>query len=280
MLKPLSQRSTARTLALGIVSGVALALVAAAASAEPIISGLYRTGTEYPVGTGGQDTHWEVFAFPTAYKGNLIPGEGAWVFSGLGSQPGGGGVKNVPPPWYPGASAGGGKNPGVEGARWIGLKNNDATSLFPGIIPVTDPLNSNYSVIYRTTFQSDRAGLATFSLNVAADNAISFFVGGSVNNSNTYLPTMTGQQIGSQKTGLASLGWVDGNAMVVAGTNYLYAVVTDNFTVSPTDPTIGNYGYTGFIVVAVPEPSSFVLAALGGGVMAIGVVRRRLKRLA
>ena len=31
---------------------------------------------------------------------------------------------------------------------------------------------------------------------------------------------------------------------------------------------------------AVPEPSSFVLAALGGGVMAIGAIRRRLKRVA
>jgi len=272
MLKPLFLRSMARTLALGIVAGVALALVAGTTSATPIISGLQKTGTEYPIGTaGGQDSYWEVYAFPTAYTGPLTPGYQAWVFTG-GSPP-----SNVPRQWYPGIGNGGSDNVGANGARWIGLQQDNATALFPGNFT---PPQSDYNVIYRTTFQADSVGVASFSLLTAADNAISLFVGGTVDNTNTMMPTMTGAQIGVEEIGLGFLSWVNGDAPVVAGTNYLYAVVRDRFTIDATNPNIGNYGQTGFLVAAVPEPSSFVLAALGGGVMGIGAIRRRLKRLA
>ena len=274
MLKPLLQQSMARGLALGIVAGIGLALVAATTSAAPIISGLHRTGTEYPVGVGGQDSFWDVYALPTAYTGPLTPGYQAWVFSG------GAPASNVPRPWFPGIGNGGSDNVGANGARWIGLQDNDATALFPGSFPVP-PGRSDYNVIYHTTFQADSAGLASFSFLVAADNAVSFFVGGTVDNTNPFMPTMTGgQQIGSEKLGLGFLGWVDGTATVVPGTNDLYAVVRDAFVSDNIDPSNGGYAYTGLLVAAVPEPSSFVLAALGGAVMAIGVVRRRLSRSA
>ena len=277
MLKTLFLRSMARTLALGIVAGVALALVAGTTSATPIISGLQKTGTEYPIGTaGGQDSYWDIFALPTAYTltGTAVTtGTGAWVFSG--GSPG----TNVPTRWYPGIGKGGSDNVGAFGARWIGLQDNDTTALFPGSFPVP-PGRPDYTVIYHTTFQSDSAGLAAFNLLVAADNAVSFFVGGTVDNTNPYMPTMTGEQIGSEKQGLGFLGWVSGSATVAAGTNDLYAVVRDLFFSDNGDPTVGTYGSTGFLVAAVPEPSSFVLAALGGGVMGIGAIRRRLKRLA
>ena len=183
----------------------------------------------------------------------------------------------MPPPWYPGRFNGGSDNVGANGARWIGLLENDATALFAGNYI---PPQSDYSVIYRTTFQASSTGTASFALLTAADNAISFFVGGSVDNTNPMMPTMTGAQIGVEKQGLGSLGWVNGDAPVVAGTNFLYAVVRDRFQIDVIDPNIGNYGQTGFLVAAVPEPSSIVLAGLGAGVMAIGAVRRRLKRLA
>jgi hypothetical protein len=93
-------------------------------------------------------------------------------------------------------------------------------------------------------------------------------------------PTMTGAQIGSESIRLGFLEWVYGDVPVVAGTNYLYAVVRDRFGVDLINPNIGNYGQTGFLIAAVPEPSSIVLAGLGAGVMAIGAIRRRMKRLA
>ena len=269
MSKPMFGGLVARRLRLAILAGLALVIPAATAAATPIITGLHTTGTEYPVGVGGQDSFWEVYAFPTAYTGGITPGYQAWVFSG------GAPVSNVPPPWYPGRGNGGSDNVGANGARWIGLLENDATALFAGNYPTPQ---SDYTVIYRTTFQSNSTGTASFSLLTAADNAVSFFVGGSVDNTNAFMPTMTGTQIGTEKLGLGFLDWVNGSAPVVAGTNYLYAVVRDRFQVDVDNPAIGNYGQTGLLVAAVPEPSSLVLAALGGGVMAIGTLRRRLKR--
>ncbi len=262
----------ARRFCLAILAGLALAVPTATATATPIITGLHKTGTQYPIGgPGGQDSYWEVYAFPTIYTGPLTAGYQAWVFSG------GAPVNNVPPPWYPGRFNGGEDNVGANGARWIGLQSDNAVAIFPGTFPTP---RSDYNVIYRTTFQSDSAGVADFSLLTAADNAISFFVGGTVNNADPYMPTMTGQQIGSERQGLGSLGWVNGSATVVAGTNDFYAVVRDRFLIDLLDPNVGTYGQTGFLIAAVPEPSSIVLAAIGGGFLAVGAVRRRLKRLA
>jgi hypothetical protein len=271
MSKPMFGGLVARRFCLAVLAGLGLIASAASASAAPIITGLHTTGTEYPVGSGGQDSFWEVYAFPTAYSGGITPGYQAWVFSG------GAPIANVPPPWYPGRGNGGSDNVGANGARWIGLLENDATALFAGNYSTPQ---SDYTVIYRTAFQSSSSGTASFSLLTAADNAVSFFVGGSVDNTNSMMPTMTGAQIGVEKQGLGFLGWVSGDAPVVAGTNYLYAVVRDRFQVDVDNPNIGNYGQTGLLVAAVPEPSSMVLAALGGGVMAIGALRRRLKRSA
>jgi hypothetical protein len=253
---------------------VALVLFVAATAtsfATPIITGLHLTGTEYPIGTpGGQDSYWEVYALPTAYTGPITAGYQAWVFSG-GTPQG-----NVPRQWYPGVDNGGSDNVGANGARWIGLQQDDATSLFPGNFTPPQP---DYNVIYRTTFQADSAGLASFSILTAADNAISLFIGGSVNNDNPYMPTMDGEQIGREEIGLGFLTWINGVGIVEAGTNYLYAVVRDRFTENQSG-TVGNYGQIGFLIAAVPEPSSLVLAALGGGVIAVGAIRRRMKRAA
>lgn len=262
----------ARRFCLAILAGVALAVPTATATATPIITGLHLTGTEYPIGTpGGQDSYWEVYALPTAYSGSLAPIYNAWVFSG-GSP-----VGNVPRQWYPGVGNGGSDNVGVNGARWIGLQQDNANALFPGNFT---PPQLDYSVIYRTTFQASSTGTASFNLLTAADNAVSLFVGGSVDNTDTMMPTMTGTQIGVEKIGLGFLSWISGDAPVVVGTNYLYAVVRDRFQVDVINPNIGNYGQTGFLVAAVPEPSSIVLAALGAGVMVIGAIRRRLNRAA
>ncbi len=271
MSNPMFAGRVARRLSLAILAGLALAAPAATATATPIITGLHKTGTEYAVPTGGQDSFWEVYALPTAYSTNPITPYSAWVFSG-GSP-----VSNVPRQWYPGVGNGGSDNVGANGARWIGLLQNDSSALFPGNFT---PPQFDYTVIYRTTFQSDSAGTASFDLLTAADNAVSFFVGGSVDYTDTMMPTMTGAQIGVEKQGLGFLGWVSGDAPVGAGTNYLYAVVRDVFQIDPRNPNVGNYGQTGFLVAAVPEPSSIVLAALGAGVMAIGAIRRRLNRVA
>ncbi len=265
----------ARRLCLAILAGLALVGPTATATATPIITGLQKTGTQYPIGgPGGQDSYWEVYAFPTAYTGPLTAGYQAWVFSG------GAPVNNVPPPWYPGRFNGGEDNVGANGARWIGLQQDNAVAIFPGTFPTP---RSDYNVIYRTTFQSDSAGVADFSLLTAADNAISFFVGGTVNNADPYMPTMTGQQIGSERQGLGSLGWVNGSATVVAGTNDFYAVVRDRFLIDLLDPNVGTYGQTGFLIAAVPEIDPVTGAnalSLFAGLLAMIEQRRRRATMA
>jgi len=242
------------------------------ATATPIITGLNKTGTGYADGAGGPDNSWEVYALPTVYTGTITAPYSAWVFSGGSAQ------ANIPRQWFPGTANG--DNVGYNGARWIGLQNNDATALFPGDFPIP-PGMSDYNVIYRTTFQADSAGTASFVLRATADNAVSFFVNGSVDIANPYMPTVTGgTQIGSEVQRLSQLSWINGDAPVDAGVNYLYAVVRDRFLPSVNNPLVGSYGQTGLLVAAVPEPSSMVLAAFGGGVMVIGALRRRLKCLA
>ena len=104
----------ARRLCLAILAGLALVVPAATASATPIITGLHKTGTEYPVGTpGGQDSFWEVYALPTAYTGPITAGYQAWVFTGGAPQ------GNVPRQWYPGVGNGGSDNVGTNGARGL-----------------------------------------------------------------------------------------------------------------------------------------------------------------
>jgi hypothetical protein len=211
----------ARRLSLAILAGLALIVPAATATATPIITGLNKTGTGYADGASGPDSFWQVYALPTAYSGPITAPYDAWVFSGGSPQ------ANVPRQWFPGTANG--ANVGYNGARWIGLQNNDSTALFPGDFPIP-PGMSDYNVIYRTTFQADSAGTVSFVLRATADNAVSFFVNGSVDDTNPYMPTVTGgTQIGSEVQRLSQLHWINGDAPVNLGVNYLYAVVRDRF---------------------------------------------------
>ena len=73
----------ARRLCLAILAGLAVTVTTRTATATPIITGLHKTGTQYPIGgPGGQDSYWEVYAFPTIYTGPLTAGYQAWVFWG------------------------------------------------------------------------------------------------------------------------------------------------------------------------------------------------------
>ena len=142
----------ARRLCLAILAGLALVGPTATATATPIITGLQKTGTQYPIGgPGGQDSYWEVYAFPTAYTGPLTAGYQAWVFSG------GAPVNNVPAPWYPGRFDGGEDNVGANGARWIGLQPDNAAALFPGTsqTPRSDAGTNDFYAVVRDRFVID-----------------------------------------------------------------------------------------------------------------------------
>ncbi len=268
-------------LARSVASFAALMLVCAMAttgSAAPVTAnGIHWTGT----GGGSTDPYWTVVAYPGTYPGDYnedpyapppstpITPYAAFIPSG-GTPP-----YNIPNQWY-----GGNTNHGMYDSRWIGLSFNDVASLWTG--NVTPANYQDYTTVYRSSFTASGTGEAFISLRVAADNAVTFFVASTdpgtgadtnIDYTNVWRPTVVGQQVGVEKIGLGSLGWVEGTVNVAAGTNYLYAVVRDKLT---TSGSVGNYGFTGFI--AVPEPSSIVLAGLGVAGFALRALLRRGKK--
>ena len=233
------------------------AVVASSAVAAPVISDLHFTGSTYPAGTGGADPYWQVVAWPNSWTGKPSSPYQAFVFSG---NPGGG--QNVPNPWAPGSSdPAKGTNPVQYGGRWIGLQDNNATSV---LTPTSTP--STYSTIYATTFTASEAGTADLSFLATADNNVTLFVNGSIVGAGTDTPTISGGETVGSAFGLGSLKWVENSVAVNAGTNVLYAVVND---VNST----GTYGSTGLIVV--PEPSTYASACLGLATFGLLRMRRR-----
>ena len=243
------------------------------AAAVPIVTGLHRTGEGVvpvvPVAASLSsssfaplaeavpiDPHWRVVALPGSPP--VIPYEAA-VFSGRG------GGFYVPSTWYHGID-------GLAGAGWVGLRLETTDSLFR---PATGP-QSDYTAIYATRFNASEAGRAFFDLSATADNALSFFVNGSLSGLTTLLPSIVGgTQIGTEQRNLNRLHQFKGFADVLAGENTLYAVVRDRYVLNPAT-NIGGYGQTGLFVAEVPEPGT--LASLLAGVACILTARCRRPR--
>jgi hypothetical protein len=239
------------------------------AEAVPIIRGLHRTGEGVvPVvastvrGPSAAavpiDPHWWVVALPETPT--LVPYDAA-VFSGRGPS------FYVPPVWWHGVD-------GLDGAGWVGLRLGSTNSL-AGI--KVGP-QSDYTAIYATTFTSSEAGTAAFDLSATADNALSFFVNGSVSGAGTLLPSIVGgAAIGVEQGKLDRLHRFQGFAGVRAGENTLYAVVRDRYTLNPTT-NLGGYGQTGLFVAAVPEPGTRASLLIGGACLLIARGRFRRAR--
>lgn len=258
-------------LAAGIVTAVLASPVSAAT-----ITGLNPTGLGYSPTTATQDTNWEIVALPAVRDNGGALGD-AWIFTGSG----------VPTNFnVPGAWLGGGSNAGSSGARWIGAKSNDTSSLITG----TFPQGSYYSVIFETTFNSSAtAASIPFSLDIAVDNRATVFVGGTIDTTDPQKPTITGgTQIGSTIWNVGAtianpdttprafqlLQTASGSAPVVAGTNRVYVVVDDYVS----NPAGGPYANIGLLVAnPVPEPSTIAMMIGAAGSIALWKMRRSKK---
>lgn len=243
-----------------------LAFAQTFAEATPVLTAINYTGTGYAVGTGGPDSNWKVVALPVNTMVTTSTPYAAWVFSGTGVPPS---VNNVPPPWYGGAA-----NAGLPGyGRWIGARENDATAV------LSDDYGNGkidsltyYTTIYSTTFESTDAGSAFLWFRATADNAVTFFVNGTVTGTTTNQAGITGgSQVAARIQGLNTLKTISGTVNVIQGTNTLYAVVEDLF-----NPTSQTFGYTGLIVV--PEPSTLSSVGMAGAGLAVAAAGRRLRR--
>lgn len=235
-----------------LFAGLAVVTVHAATIVPP------ATGWGVSVPPGGSDSNWEVVALPTLFAGASTPYP-ALVFAGTG--PG-----TVPSNWLGGAN-----NAGVAGAHWIGVRNA-AESLFPGgpVNPGGTPPQANYNMIYRYTFTQSVAGPVDFAFWAAADNELSFYLNGTIAADAMSPSIVGGTPIGAVADGFGRLHSFTGTGSVIAGTNHLYAIVTDKWN---DDGVVGTWGYTGLLVSPVPEPVGLMLAA--SGAVAVAAVRFR-----
>jgi hypothetical protein len=252
------RRSGAALASLVAVLAAAASLGASRSSAGPLILGLHRTGESVTASASARapagptsapvDPWWRVVALP---ERGAIPSFEAAVYSGRDDD------FHVPRVWYHGRS-------GLGGSGWIGPRATTTNSLYPPIIgPDTD-----YTVIYATTFNASEAGMALFDLAATADNALAFFVNGTVDGTSTLTPSIVGgTAIGTEQRRLSRLHAFRGTAPVVAGENTLYAVVRDRYVVNPLTG-IGGHGQTGLFVASVPEPSSLGAAAAAAASLA------------
>jgi hypothetical protein len=280
------------------------------ASAAPIIQNFFPTGygTAGPAGgwTSGSvpkdsyDGAWKVAAWAQGgtFQPTYTPASGtsptpyapydAYVFQSAQLPP-----TQSPPYSIPDTWLGGSSNQGFAGALWIGLQNssigiiNEPTSTFVG--------DFKSSMVLQTTFVATETGVALLDFWASADNAVAFFVGGTITTATnvvdsgtfaqnvgpdnkpwqqyaigTNFPTITGgQQVGFGRN-FAVLTHYTSYANVVAGTNTFYAVVYDS--------VVGTDNHTGLLLTPVPEPSSFVLAGIAVGCIALSHRRSQRRR--
>lgn len=270
-----------------VIAAVAFAASwAGSASTAPITIGdWYRTGfgkTPGNVPANSLDGAWTIQAWAAdgTFQSGSAPtaGSPAYVFESNVS-----GSLGIPNVWL-----GGNSNEGFVGALWIGLQNspfgviNSPTSTFPG--------DFRSSMVLKTTFNASAAGTALLDFWSASDNAVAFFVGGTITTSTNEVvdpgsgldpgwqtgatgsnfPTIAGgQQVGFGR-GFSVLTHYTAYANVVEGSNDFYAVVYDSVA--------GSENWTGLLFTPVPEPSSVVLAGIAVGCIAYSHRRSRRRR--
>lgn len=270
-----------------LLAAILIAWCGAPTAAAPMIMNLYPTGFGYTPGSVAADSPdgaWQVEAwaaggsFQPGYAPNGVAPYAAYVYqSNVGSPMG------IPAEWL-----GGSDNSGFAKALWIGAQNspfglvNSPTSVHPG--------DYRSSMVLSTRFLASEAGVAMFDFWAASDNAVAFFVGGTITTSTNVVDSGTqplepgwqlsatgsnfptiegGTQIGFGR-GFDHLTHYTGYATVAAGTNTLYAVLYDS--------SAGAENWTGLMMTPVPEPSSIVLAAVACGCVAAARLRSRRRR--
>ena len=187
------------------------------------------------------DPHWVVVALPVSYTNETVP------FSAYNPA-----ISSIP---------------GVFAGR-NGYVNNGVTNYWLAPNTTTASMQGgNYSWIVAQTFVIPVAYEYNFLFQGAGDNAISFYINGSITGTNTENPGITnGTKIGGTWNDFGSIGTFKGTAFLNAGTNTAYMVLND----------FG--GNTGALITQssfsiVPEPGTWAGAALLVG--AAGYVRWR-----
>jgi hypothetical protein len=222
------------------------------ASAADII---YGSGMNADLSTTFQrDSNWNIVATPTT------------TTIGLSTVP----YQAYVPRTVPGAFYGGNSGPnGSQGGYtvdsntfyWISPSSTDASIA-----------NGSYNWIAAQTFEITSAGEYEFNFYAAGDNAIEFFVDGSIDQTNAQQPVITGgTQIGGYNDGFTVIYQYTGSMYLSAGTHTAYMVLYDFG--GNTAALIGQSTFA-----SVPEPSTYALGMISTGFLGLIARRRKARR--
>lgn len=217
---------------------------------------IYGSGVGQDPSSGvTRDDHWTIAAVPASFTPPAPIGYAAYVQQYIGTNWYGSTNTGFPLSLYNGYVSGG------QTTYWIAAQNS--VDQLAGSGPY------QYNWIAAQTFNISTAGNYSFNFQGTADNFMSFFVDGTITNTNTDLPVISGgTQIGTQYGNFSQIGTFTGTAYLSAGTHTAYMLLED-------------YGFlTGALIgpsyfQAVPEPSTYALGTIASVTMAYLVSRRK-----
>lgn len=228
---------------------VAFALAAALSRAQTA-GIIYGSGQNADLSSAFQrDANWRIVALPPGFTPPEAVPYHAFV------------PRTVPGVFY-------GGNNGTNGSQ-TGYTAGSNTYYWISPHSTTSSLQAgSYNWIAAQEFEISQPGWYTFNFYASGDNAIEFFVNGTIAGAGTNTPTVSGGvQIGGTFNNFGTIANYTGQAYLSAGTNIAYMVLYDYG--GETAALIGQSTFQ-----AVPEPSAFGLA-LGGLALTACVIRRR-----
>lgn len=252
-----SARTTAKRLCRG-TSGLLLLLAFTLPASA--VDFLYGSGQNADLSSTFQrDSNWNIVAWPSNWSNGPIPTAPYQAYV----------PRTVPGPWY-------GGNTGTNGSQG-GFQPNGDPNHYYWISPTSTDASiasGSYNWIAAQTFNITQAGTYTFNFPASGDNGIRFYVDGTVDTSNPITPVITGgTQVGGYSDNFTNIYNYTGDVSLSAGQHTAYMVLFD-FGGS-TGALIGQSTFT-----AVPEPSTYALAAIATGMMTMIARRRKARKLA
>lgn len=220
---------------------------------------IYGSGEGTDPSTGvKRDSYWTIAAVPVSFTPPETIGYAAFVQQYIGTN------------WY------GSTNTGFPLSLYNGFSNSGTTNYW---IAAQDSVNQlagsgvyNYNWIAAQSFTITTAGIYEFNFQGTADNFMSFFIDGTISNTNTDTPIITGgTQIGPRHGDFETIATFTGSMFLAAGQHTAYMVLEDAGFL--TGALIGQSTFQ-----AVPEPSTYALGAIASVVT--GVIARRRRKLA
>lgn len=269
------RRHRSRALPVVILAAATAAVLAGPTRAQDFSGSILGSGINANLsGTFQRDGNWKIVALPDGFAppDSQSLGYDAYV------------PRTVSVNWLGGNTGTNGSQGGytVSGTtyHWI-CPAPDVTTMSTVLAPVSTGTPSTwYTWIAAQTFTVPASDDYFLNFPSAVDNRLGFFINGSIDSTNPRQPTITGGfQVGVTSTATGQFATITNNTsgttvFLASGTTHTaYMVLTD----------LGNatgvlIGPSEFSTIPLPEPSTYALAMVGAGALALTARRRRYRR--